>query len=233
MLSDDYYSGGETTVTVIVHRGKEGEADEDDSACGSFQIHKTHLCHYSPFFDAALNGNFIESKTQEVELYETDPKIFGILTNWLYTQDITNEHGDTPGEVSRILLWIMADRLLVAPLQNHILCLLGSHTFIVKATRKAERAHLQMLSHIYENTTSDSHLRRFIEFVISISNREMTDTEYYPRQLLVAIVNGMRKQRRANRTKEQRLQEQNMEAFYVDEEEDIIHSDKRRRIGDK
>lgn len=74
-----------------------------------FPVHKAFICYYSPFFDAAFNGKFIESQTQMVELDDVSPVAFGIFVNWLYTQRI-----NMAGE-ERILitflssLWLLAD----------------------------------------------------------------------------------------------------------------------------
>ncbi|KAF1946163.1 hypothetical protein EJ02DRAFT_418927 [Clathrospora elynae] len=43
------------------------------------------LTHASPFFRAALTGNFLEAKTKTVTLPCEDPQIFEFFVHWLYT----------------------------------------------------------------------------------------------------------------------------------------------------
>ncbi|KAK0112498.1 hypothetical protein ONS96_001734 [Cadophora gregata f. sp. sojae] len=88
--------GPQEIVKVTVHTGPEGVVDDDQTHHQTFPLHKGHVCHYSPFFDAAFNGNFAEGESQEVELHEVPPAIFGIFANWLYTQDIVTADGDVP-----------------------------------------------------------------------------------------------------------------------------------------
>ena len=49
-------------------------------------VHKDLICFYSPFFDKAFNGRFLEGETQEMKLPEVSSAIFGIFVHWLYYQ---------------------------------------------------------------------------------------------------------------------------------------------------
>jgi hypothetical protein len=49
-----------------------------DGKVFDFVVHKSFLCHASPFFDAAFNGNFVEGQTQSMNL-ETSEQAFGML----------------------------------------------------------------------------------------------------------------------------------------------------------
>jgi len=89
-------SAPQEIVKVSVHASSEGIKDEDETHHQTFPIHKGHICHYSPFFDAEFNGTFSEAETQLVELYEVKPETFGIFVNWIYTQDIFSEGGEIP-----------------------------------------------------------------------------------------------------------------------------------------
>lgn len=50
-----------------------------------FRLHKGLLCSASPFFRAALEGKFVESKTQAIDMPEEDVVMFRYLQMWLYT----------------------------------------------------------------------------------------------------------------------------------------------------
>ncbi|KAK4697313.1 protein N-terminal amidase, partial [Lecanoromycetidae sp. Uapishka_2] len=49
-----------------------------------FDVHKALLCKSSDFFNAALNGNFIEANGT-VKLPEQNPGVFKYFVHWLYT----------------------------------------------------------------------------------------------------------------------------------------------------
>ncbi len=53
-----------------------------------FSVHKNLLCQSSDFFESALNGQFMESKTSYLELTTLDPMIFEVLYQWLYTGSV-------------------------------------------------------------------------------------------------------------------------------------------------
>ncbi|TVY59622.1 hypothetical protein LSUE1_G009221 [Lachnellula suecica] len=74
------FLGGKTMVTVNVSN----DQDKD-----KFLVHKDFICHYSPFFDAAFNGNFEEGERQEMDFPGTKPVVFGIFVEWLYSQKVT------------------------------------------------------------------------------------------------------------------------------------------------
>ncbi|KAE9376553.1 hypothetical protein N431DRAFT_452967 [Stipitochalara longipes BDJ] len=54
-----------------------------------FVIHKEFICYHSSFFSATFNGDFEEGKTQTMKLDGIDPHAFGLLVDWLYTQEFT------------------------------------------------------------------------------------------------------------------------------------------------
>ncbi|KAH8745771.1 hypothetical protein BGZ57DRAFT_1011378 [Hyaloscypha finlandica] len=82
-----------------------------------FVIHKNKICYHSPFFSAAFNSNFIEGMSQEMTL-NVNLKAFGIIANWMYTQDIVASSGEPPDLCTLAQVWILADRFLMPKLQN-------------------------------------------------------------------------------------------------------------------
>lgn len=82
-------------------------------------FHRNLISHYSLFFAAAFKGNFKEGLSQEMTL-EADVKVFGVFSNWLYTQKILDSKGDQPDLGTLAHLWILADRFLVPVLQNRV-----------------------------------------------------------------------------------------------------------------
>ena len=65
-----------------------------------FHIPKALLCATSPFFKAALDGNFQEKDTQLLKLPEEDPRIFAIINRWMYCKElkhVLDRHLDETG----------------------------------------------------------------------------------------------------------------------------------------
>ncbi len=121
-------------------------------------MHKEFVCHYSPVLRAAFNSAFIEGQTQTYTIEEFDDTTGWLLAHWLYSQDL-----DIVGEMKRLeaehtlaYLWVLGDKLLIPRLQNQILRKMGD---LFKESRKLP---LQPLKYIYENTTKDCGLRKFM-----------------------------------------------------------------------
>lgn len=87
----------------------------------SFYVHKNFITHYSPYFDAAFNGNFAEGQSQKLDLEDTEPHVFGTFVNWLYSQDIETAEGEVPEVSTLVNLWLLADKCLVPKLQNQVM----------------------------------------------------------------------------------------------------------------
>ena len=79
----------------------------------------------SPFFAAALNGNFSEASDKKVELPEENPQTFEAFANWLYhpDQDISEmEAFQVPGNKWRCIidLYIFADKVQCPAVGNRV-----------------------------------------------------------------------------------------------------------------
>src|SRR5436190_21661889 len=81
------------TVTIQVSRGSQSR---------TFVIHEDLLCRHSPYFNAAFHGKFEESRTRSLDYPDTDPTVFGIFVQWLYTQQVE-------GHSAKLLteLWVL------------------------------------------------------------------------------------------------------------------------------
>jgi hypothetical protein len=54
----------------------------------TFVVHKNLICHHSPFFEAEFNSLMKEGRTQTMALEDVESGVFGLLMNWLYTQEV-------------------------------------------------------------------------------------------------------------------------------------------------
>ncbi|KAK0126627.1 hypothetical protein ONS95_008213 [Cadophora gregata] len=64
-----------------------------------FVVHKYFACHYSPVFDAAFNGNFLEGQTQEYKIQDVDEETVRLLVHWLYTQTLDTMSSRISGNI--------------------------------------------------------------------------------------------------------------------------------------
>ena len=93
----------------------------------TYFVHKALLCHYSEFFQAALNSPFVEGKSthgvQTVALDEESPTLFDRVYNWLYSGTVLSASETRQYSMQPLLveLWILADRRAMPALQNDVL----------------------------------------------------------------------------------------------------------------
>nr|POE96891.1 hypothetical protein CFP56_63716 [Quercus suber] len=129
-----------SVVSIVVGDGKAKNRPET-----RYLVHKELCTAASPFFAAALNGNFAETRTQSVHLPDERPEIFEWFLQWLYTGSLLSARSAkssgcsggglrdmyTEGELLNragrpryfllLDIWALADRLLVRPLCNLVL----------------------------------------------------------------------------------------------------------------
>ena len=112
LTSERLSPNGSTTIVIFVGSSRQ-----------KFVVHKSFLCHHSPYFQKSLNGQFQEAQTGVVNLDDVDIHAFGLFVDWLYTGQ-TNEAKTKPskGKITweeATELWILADYLQIPTLQNH------------------------------------------------------------------------------------------------------------------
>lgn len=197
--------------------------DEDEGRKETFTVHKLFICQYSPFFDAAFNGDFEEGATQELDLPDTDPSAFSILVDWLYTQRVTpiQSDGDENPELTRLIkLWILADRFLIPRLQNETLAAMHA----LDDEKQSLRSFSWMYA--YDNTTEGSPLRRYFAYAVA---RRLERTkpgplpaknfDLVPREMLVDIINDFRRPRGKGKSAMRPLKaSDDLRDFYVSED---------------
>lgn len=67
----------------------------------TFYVHKDQLVCVSAYFRTSLNSEFVEGRTQQVELGQDDPDVFDIFVQWIYQGDyhvpkpLSKEEGGT------------------------------------------------------------------------------------------------------------------------------------------
>ncbi len=91
----------------------------------TWHLPKKVLTHCSPFFDAALNGNFVEASSKAVDLPEDDPIAFGMWATWLTLGEC---EGSDDGylELGYVLAWELGEKFACPAFKDHVMdCLLS------------------------------------------------------------------------------------------------------------
>ena len=82
---------------------------------------KKVLTHCSPFFDAALNGNFAEASSKAVDLPEDDPDAFGIWATWLSLGNCDGSFQCDDVDQTYVRAWILGDKLGCPAFKDHVM----------------------------------------------------------------------------------------------------------------
>lgn len=124
-----------------------------------FSIHKEFACRYSPVFNAAFNSGFIEGQTLEYRLDDVGETEIRMLIQWIYTQMICCR-SDGDEYLQLVKLWVLADRLCIAPLQNAAFDKLYS----IKLPLNDDDipSIVSFVDSIYSITSSNSKMRQFV-----------------------------------------------------------------------
>ncbi|KAL8694755.1 MAG: hypothetical protein Q9218_000681 [Villophora microphyllina] len=174
-----------TTVTILV--GTEPRQDK-------YVPHAELLCHWSPFFKAAITGKFEEAETGVIKLPNDEPRVFDIFQDWLYNNSnkaVLNLGPFDAGDVSLLLaLWVFGDKYQVPGFQNAAMEALRTRTI-----NEPRIFRLKDIQFAFGNTLDESPLRKFIvdlyvwEGAIGESIGKFLE-EAYPNAFITGVVQG-------------------------------------------
>jgi hypothetical protein len=177
----------------------------------TFIVHKCFLSHHSSVFNAALNGLYIESKTQFINLFPISVESFGIFVRWLYSQRIEDDDGMMPSVKELVNLWILAVMKFVYQLQNQAIDALN------EAIAKSGELPTELFGLIYENTTEKSTLRHLIVDLCVCQLGKLEFGDDVPRALLLDILKASGE---LKNTKASKLSKDKIKKYFVDEKGD-------------
>ncbi|KAL8684761.1 MAG: hypothetical protein Q9224_006148 [Gallowayella concinna] len=139
-----------------------------------FHVHKSLICHVSPFFVAALNGPFKES-SGSMELGEDEVDTIEHLIQWLYGGEIDIAPLADPqcfeSRYTKLTrLYILADKYDIVSLKNDVMHLLfatikqpdGTFRRLLGANSGRVRPSTDKIIYVYANTVRGSLLRKFL-----------------------------------------------------------------------
>ncbi|TVY44557.1 hypothetical protein LOCC1_G003359 [Lachnellula occidentalis] len=164
-------------VTInVTHAGEKGPT--------KFVVHREFICHYSPYFDAAFNGDFIEGQTQTLDLNDFWPTIFELFIDWIYTQNLCDLRGKALAVRWMVPLWLAAEMFLVPELQNQTLELMNT-----ELCRLRKNPATDVIQYLYDNSTEECSLRRFIVATCHASFGVLEKDTEYPTEFLIDLIN--------------------------------------------
>jgi hypothetical protein len=167
-------------VTILV---------KDTLTSKKFLVHKAFAVHYSPVFKSAFNSNLKEGQTQTYELEDTTEGAVQLLVAWSYTQKLNlNELEEETNWLANDLclanLWVLADKLLIRPLQNAAMNELGA------LCARHKMLPTPALNYVFNNTQEGSPLRRFFVYKCAQALKPSCYTrfpEHFPKEMLLEL----------------------------------------------
>ncbi len=121
----------------------------------TWYLPKKVLTHCSPFFDAALNGKFVEASSKTVNLPEDDPVAFEMWATWLSLGNCEDLFGDIGCYASpHVQAWKLGDKLACPAFKDHVMFQL------VDLCDASVDVWIDMVGHAYEGSSPGSKLRR-------------------------------------------------------------------------
>ncbi|KAK5740380.1 hypothetical protein LTR17_004643 [Elasticomyces elasticus] len=147
----------DTIVDVEVGEGEEKR---------TFQAHKGLLAFYSSYFEAALNGRFLEANNGVVKLTTEDPATFELFLLWAHTRRFLHDSDLEPtlmvSYFELAALWVFGDaHEILSVFQDEVIDL-----FALKLQATTERPDAETIDFIWDSTAPSATLRRLlIDFV--------------------------------------------------------------------
>ncbi|KAF2151888.1 hypothetical protein K461DRAFT_294761 [Myriangium duriaei CBS 260.36] len=166
------------TATVLVGKHKT-----------AFSVHTAIICRQSPFFKAALEGNWIESEQQTVKLPEDDPDTFSDFLKWLYSGTVDPPVAATSNETRldispHINLYVLAEKLQTPDCKQKVLSVLWNFANRIK------HIPVDVVVTAWDGTTAHDGLRPFLRdwFMINATMEDITADLIIKAPLCVAYI---------------------------------------------
>jgi hypothetical protein len=114
-----------------------------------FDIHKSFVCYYSPFFDTTFAAG-----SQTLAVLDLKPEVFSIFVHWIYFQELAYDENNPPSMDKLVDLWFLARKFQIPRLQNFALAAMDHR-------RVHFNERLSCYHRIYRNTAEGSPFRRY------------------------------------------------------------------------
>ncbi|TGO21674.1 hypothetical protein BPAE_0206g00080 [Botrytis paeoniae] len=172
--------GNKTTRMAIKFIGREVVHAKVGKDLQDFGVHKSLICHCSPFFKAAFTSGFEETTTGIIKLADVDVEVFELFFRWLYTQQIGEPEQNAVGfalsdDESKsghdyklyvgilLRLYISADMIKVPILKNDCIEKLSR----MGSFEKEFLTESENVQYVWEHTKEDDLIRKlFVDTII-------------------------------------------------------------------
>lgn len=144
----------------------------DKKAVRIFDLHEGLLCHYSSYFESAINGGFAEGEAHIVRIQEK-MEVFLAFRLWLYTGKLVDDF-DALLNQTRVgfrlfsRLWVFGDMRGVPWLQNAAID--GIHDLVERTWVLPQSC----IAYTYENSLEGG-LRRFLLHMVAYLFEDLED----------------------------------------------------------
>jgi len=160
-------------------------------------VHFEQACRHSPVLRAAFNSKFLEGQSQRYKLDDTSAGAVQLLVQWMYSESIDISLGELPTannnmwpskskqDDSLAKAWVLADRLLMPKMQNHVMNQMG------QVCKHYKLIPSLTFEYIWNNTATGSPLRlRVLDWCAHIVNPDsfLKAGAQFPKQLLLELV---------------------------------------------
>ncbi|CAD6449301.1 77df6434-a89c-49e6-a664-b6a9ae784c83 [Sclerotinia trifoliorum] len=175
-----------------------------------FGVHKSLICHYSPYFKAAFTSGFEETSTGIMKLGDVDLDVFELFFYWLYTQRLNkwrNESqlslekaiinaGNESKQRSRIRtlleLYVFADMVQVPAIKNNCI----KEYYEMAIPEKEYLTERKNLAYIWEHTNESDLIRKFMVDLIVWDVPEISvenNLSQSPVEVIILVIFAMKK----------------------------------------
>lgn len=136
----------------------------------------SRLCARAPVFDRMFNGGFREASDQLAKLPEDDPEAFNVFLEWLYTSRLTQPNDLQEADMftwtwSYLKVYCFAEKYCLSELMNHAVS-----TLILTMSANSQLPDAEEMAYVYENSSSGSHLRRFMALCLQFEVLRLDST---------------------------------------------------------
>ncbi len=155
----------------------------------AIRVHRGLLCQSSPYFRAALEGEFKEAESQTIDWPEEKPETVRTFQLWLYSGSMGLDIGDSLSAWRKLVnAYIFADMYDLSALKESVI------DFFIDLKIRGSTVNVEVLDKLYSTPSAKPLQNLFVDF--AVHNWSMTEENFlreellkhYPKQYLVDVV---------------------------------------------
>lgn len=153
-----------------------------------FRVHRGLLCQSSPYFRAALEGDFKEAETQIIEWPEEKPETVRIFQLWLYSGSMDVRGDSTSAWEKLVNTYIFADAYDLPVLKESVI------DVFIETHFQGSTANITVMDKVYAAPFAKPPQKLLVDFAVHSWCLRKKDffreelLELYPKRYLVDVV---------------------------------------------